>query len=47
MAAYCSECVCGAGVCVCVCVCVHVDGLNAEHKFQVIGRMSSHTHTLI
>ncbi len=32
--------VCVHGLCVCVCslltaVCVHLDGLNAEHKFQV------------
>ncbi len=32
-------CVCVCGVCVCVCsvltvVCVHLEGLNAEHKFQ-------------
>ncbi len=33
-------CVHGVCVCMCVCslltaVCVHLDGLNAEHKFQV------------
>ncbi len=38
------------GVCVCVClftthccVCVHLDGLNAEHKFQVLDTILGHT----
>ncbi len=43
MASHCSGCVFTACVCVFTAVCVHLDGLNAEHKFQVWVTILGHT----
>ncbi len=44
MAAHCSRCVFTVCVCVFTAVCVHLNGFNAEHKFQLWVTTLGHTY---